>query len=268
MRGGSVPRRTADAIVEFATIAATAPAGGTVREVLAHAGDSVRKDQPLVRFDAAALIERRAAVASALESARTLSTIPRAAATLAIDAHPDVIAAEEEYARIVAGFEQRRATKPQLDRADAARLEARRRASASLSRSTAGIGDTLDSLRRLLSEIDRAIADREVRAPADGILDLLDLKPGDRILPGAPAALLRIPGEYTCEFVVPADTPLKPGSTIHAGPIEARVERVWSRPVPSALREDRSVSEETVAQARFSSAAPLVPGSTIHVELP
>jgi multidrug resistance efflux pump len=267
---GGAPRRTVEATVEPATLAVLSPAGGTVTEVLASAGDTVVKDQPLVRFDTAALLERRAAVASAIESARTLSTIPRAAANLAVDVHPEVIAAEETYARVVAAFEQGRATRPQLDGAAAGRIEARKRVSASLSRSASGIGATLDSLRRLLSEIDRAIADREVRAPAAGIVEVLDLKPGDRIVPGAPAALVRIPGEYTCEFLVPAGSVLQPGATVFLnGHIEARVERVWSRPVPSALREDRSIAEETVAQVgRAILPAAGIPAGRIRVQLP
>ena len=274
MNGNDPPkRRTADAMVEFATAPALAPVGGVVREVLVHAGDAVVKGQTLVRFDAAALIERRAAVATALESARTLSKIPRAAAMLAVDAHPAVIAAEEEYARVVGAFEHGLASRAELDQAAATRTATRRRIGASLSRSTSGIANTTGTLDSLLGEIDRAIADREVRAPRDGIVQILDLRPGDRVVPGGPAALLQVPGEYTCEFPLPAGAGLSAGSAVRAveSPnirIEARVERVWLRPVPSALREDRSAAEETVAQARFSSKAPLVPGSAIRVELP
>jgi multidrug efflux pump subunit AcrA (membrane-fusion protein) len=241
--------------------------------VLVTPGDAVVKGQPLVRFDAAALIERRAAVAAVLESARALSKIPRAATMLAVDAHPEVIAVEEEYARVVGAFEQGLATRAELGRAAAVRTGTRRRIGASLARSTTGIGDTAETLKSLLLEIDRAIADREARAPLDGVVEILDLQRGDRVVPGGPAALLRLPREFICEFTVPAGTFLKAGSTVRAVqgsgvPIEAQVERVWSRSVPSALREDRAPAEETVAQARFSSKAPLIPGSAIRVELP
>ncbi len=262
------------AAVEPATQIAFAKAGGTVSEVLARAGDRVRKEQPLVRFEAAALLGRRAEVAAALESAKGLSTIPRPAIALAVDAHPDVLAAEEEYTRALSAFEQAPAEqRAALARAAAARTEARQRIGRSLAKSTADLSNTTATLEDLLRELDRAIAEREVRAPADGIVDLLDLHPGDRIVPGAPAATVVIPGEYACEFTLPSAAGLRPGTALRAvaagrAPVVARVERVSTRAIPSALRENRAAAEETVVRARFSLAAPLAPGAPVRLELP
>ena len=269
--GGARPR-TVEATVEFATVAALAPAGGVVRQVIAKPGEPVEAGQILARFDAATLMERRGALAASLDSAGRLSKLPRAAAAVAVESHPDVIAVEDEYVRAAAAFEQGKASRAELERAAAARMETRHRVAAAFGRSTASVSSTIATLESMLRELDRLIAEREVRAPAAGMVAILDLHPGDRVLPGGPVALLRVPGQYTCEFVPPGGVDVEPGSTLRgrAGNVRvaAQVDKIVKRPVPSALREDRSIAEETIVRVRFSSAAPLAAGSVIRLELP
>jgi multidrug resistance efflux pump len=271
---GHSGRPTIVAAVEPAVVLAVAKSGGVVAEVLAKPGDRVAKEQLLIRFEAGALVEQRRALLTALESARAMAAIPKAAGAVVVEAHPDVLAAEEHYTWALAAFEQDRASgRAEFDRATAARTESRRRVASLLSRSAEGVASTVAMLEARLHDVDGALASHEVRAPVDGIVEILDLRPGDRIAPGGPAAVLALPGEYVCEFVVDGASKLQPGAAIrgtaeNGAAIEARVERVAGRPVPAALREDRRVAEETVVRARFSSTAPLPTGAIVRLELP
>jgi multidrug resistance efflux pump len=268
--GGEVRRRTVMASVEPASVMAVSTAGGVVAEVLAKPGDRVAKGAILVRFDAGALGEQRRSLESALESARTIAAIPRAAGAVAVDAHPDVLAAEERYTAALAAWEQSPGNgRAALDRATAERVEARRRVARGMGRSAAGIGETVATLEARLRDLEGALADREVRAPVDGVVEILDLRPGDRIAPGGPVAALTIPGEYVCEFRGEAGNGVVlRGALPNGSPLEAKVEGVVKRAVPVALREDRRVAEETFVRARFHSDGVLVPGSTVRLELP
>jgi hypothetical protein len=138
-----------------------------------------------------------------------------------------------------------------------------------LSKSAAGMSSTVATLEARLRDLDRAMKERVAAAPADGIVEMLELRPGDRVPPGGPVAVLIVPGEYVCEFVVKG---LAPGVavTVLAGGlrIAARVDRVEARRLPVVLREDRREEEEVVARARFSSETPIAPGSAVRVELP
>ena len=249
---------------------AMAAAGGVVAEVLARPGDRVAKGAVLVRFDAGPLAEQRRSLASALESARTMAAIPRAAGAIVVDAHPDVLAAEERYTTALAAWEQAPGSgRAALERAAVERVEARRRVARSIGKSAAGVAETVTTLEARLRDLDGALADREVRAPAGGVVEILDLHPGDRIAPGGPAAVLTLPGEYVCEFHEEAKAgAVLRGAFADGSRFEATVEGILKRTVPVALREDRRVAEESVVRARFRSEARLAPGSTVRLELP
>jgi multidrug resistance efflux pump len=271
---GPARRQTIQTSVEPAVMMAMTKAGGTVSEVLVRQGDRVAQGQLLLRFEAGALGEQRRALVAALESAKAMAAIPKAAGAIVVEAHPEVLAAEENYTRALAAFEQDRAAgRGAFERATADRMATRRRVARLLSKSSEGVVSTVATLEARLHDLDAAMASHEVRAPADGIIEILDLRPGDRIAPGGPAAVLAIPGEYVCEFVAHDASRLGAGVTLHGStdngaPIEARIVRIAGRPVPAALREDRRVAEETVVRARFSSAIPLPAGVTVRLELP
>jgi multidrug resistance efflux pump len=271
---GGARGRSAAGTVEPLSVAAIAKVGGTVAEVLVRQGDTVSKGRPLLRFESGTLVDQRRALVAALESTKGVASIPRAANDLAVDAHPEVLAAEEEYVRALAWFEQSRADgREGLERAARARTETRRRIGRLLMKSTAGLSSTAAMLEARLRDIDRALEDREVRAPADGTVEMLDLRAGDRVAPGGPGALLTVPGEYVCEFTVGSVGSIAPGVVLRGSidgglRVEARVERVDTRRVPVALREDRRIADEIVVRARFSTEAQIPAGSPMRVELP
>jgi multidrug efflux pump subunit AcrA (membrane-fusion protein) len=230
----------------------------------------VAKGAILVRFDTGPLGEQRRSLASALESSRSLAAIPRAAGAMVVDTHPDVLAAEDRYTAALAAWEQAPGNgRAALDRAAAERVDVRRRIARSLGRSSAGIGETVATLEARLRDLDRALADREVKAPIDGVVEILDLHPGDRIAPGGPAAVLTLPGEYICEFRGEASVGgVLLGVLPSGGKVEATVEGSVKRVVPVALREDRRIAEESIVRARFRLDTPLAPGSMVRLELP
>jgi multidrug resistance efflux pump len=278
---GAARTRRVRARVEPVSLLAGSRLGGRVAEVCARTGEAVRKDQVLVRFDAALLRQQRAALAAALEGVRSgmaSARLPEAGRRLLLDSHPDVARAEERYVEALAGFEKQpndARARLALEQTAAQRMETRRRVGRLLGNAGEMAG-AVSQVETLLSDLGRALADTEVRAPADAVVDVLDLHPGDRVLPGQPAAILLEPGEYFCEFAIPAaDTArLQAGATgkgTMAGNAETfvwRVERVTQRTIPLALRESRDQAEEWVVRARFPARTQWVAGREAELQMP
>lgn len=277
--------------VQPVTMVVAAKSGGVVAEVFGKPGDRVAKGTLLLRLETAPLAAQRRDLASALrvtratlQSSKELSVLPAALRSAVIEVHPDVTAAEDLYVRAVAGLDRARsspsalsAAESEWNRASAERTQVRERLSRSLSNAgaAADLAAMIPLLEGRIRDIDQALASSEVRAPADSVIDILDLHAGERLLPGAPAAVLLLPGEYFCEFPVPvADSaPLRVGQesdgTLGAGrqAIRWRIESLGLRTIPVGLRENRQVAQETHVRARFA-AGEAVRGSLAVLELP
>jgi multidrug resistance efflux pump len=272
--------------VQPVTVLVATKSGGVVAEVFGKAGDRVAKGSLLLRMETGPLSEQRLHLSSALrvtraalQSSKELSVLPAGLRSAVIEVHPDVTAAEDRYVRAVAALDRANSSSAQAEwnLASAERTAVRERLSRSLS--AAGATNDLAAMIPLLEgrirDIDQILAESDVRATADGVIDILDLHAGDRLLPGNPAAVLVLPGEYFCEFPVPvADSAalrigMESGGTIGPGreSIRWRIERLGLRTIPVGFRENRQVAQETQVRARFS-AGDAVRGSLAVLELP
>lgn len=246
------------ASVEPLTITVISRHGGTVEEVFAKAGDRVAAGAPLVRLRPAALAHRDE-LDRLLAAAKATASLPPALRNMLVDSHPDVERAESEYvealrAREKGGPEER------LTRAAAERAAVRSRISRGIG--SGGVVPFLEARRRELA----AVGDGLVRSEHQGSVDLLDLRPGDRVLPGGAVALVLTGEAYRAEFDVPPGVrPPAVGAQGTANLEDRRlqwtVESVHRRLIPPGLREDRSVSHRVAVRARIEAAGTIAPGA-------
>lgn len=258
--------------------------GGEVVEVCARPGDWVKKGQVLLRLDASELRDRLKALAFAERSIRAelsgrgvLERVPNRIKRYLYQTHPDVVDAEEEYVRALSAWEQapesgRAVAEAKLAIAADQRTRAKNRLDRILA-TPAGqeeLGLVVTNIGKNRSEVEQLLAEREVRAQADGSVDILDLRPGDRLLPRQPAATVRVAQEYTARLVMPAASTaqLQVGARVNGDVASAVVESVTQRKVPAAFREKRSLEDDTVVRVRFHSATAIVPGSVGRFYLP
>lgn len=258
--------------------------GGLITEVCAHPGDRVQKGQVLVRLDASRLrlqLEELQATErltkGALDGRGVLQRVPERLRRYLYETHPDVVQAEYGYVKALDDFETSPGPerKAQLSAAAQQRTNARRKLDRVLA--SAGVHDEMTLMLRNVqknrAEIERLLNGQDVRASADGFVDILDLKPGDRIFPRVPAAAVRVSDEYTSDLIVPNATNLRVGARISGtaatgAPFSGIVESLASRKVPAAFREDRNIDEETVARVRVHSSRPFLPGTACRFLLP
>ncbi len=272
--------------IQPVTVLVPTKSGGVVAEVFGKPGDRVAKGSLLLRLETGPLGAQRRNLASALrvtraalQSSKELSVLPAGLRSAVIEVHPDVMAAEDRYVRAVAGLDRARSSSAEAEwnQAAAERTLVRERLSRSLS-ATGAAGDLaamIPLLEGRIRDIDQSLADSDVRATTDGVIDILDLRAGDRLLPGGAAAVLVLAGDYFCEFPVPvADSGelrvgLESSGTIGPGreAIRWRIERLGLRTIPVGFRENRQVAQETQVRARFS-AGETVRGSLAVLELP
>lgn len=274
--------------VQPVTLLVTARAGGVVTEVLSAPGAQVVQGATLVRFDTVTLSTQRDHLAaalrstrSALESANKLSALPAALRATVIEVHPEVTAAEEKYVRAVAALDRdpnSQSAKSNWQQAATERTQVRERLGQSLANpaSAEGLKAMIPLLESRLQDLNQALAISEIRAPANGQIDILDLHPGDRLPPGAPAAVLLLPNEYFCQFPLPLTQSehLKPGmaATAEIGPqrhqVRWHLESLELRTIPVGLRDNRHISQERLVRARFTSPLPNLRGATAVFQLP
>ena len=273
------------------SVLVTARSGGVVAEVLHKPGDHVAPNALLLRLQPAALASQRGSLTSALriaraalQSSKQLAHLPPSVRSALLEVHPEVTAAEDRYVQAVAALDRLRSSPSASPQAEAAwkqasleRIQVRERLGHSLS--AAGPSPGLPALVSLLlsriGELDRSLADADVRAPATAVVDILDLSPGTHLLPGSPAAVLLLPGEFFAEFPlpVPAAAHLSVGAEsagtfpTRPGSFRWRIESLTPRTIPIGLRGDRHVTQETLVRARFS-APSLPPGSLAVLALP
>jgi HlyD family secretion protein len=279
----ALPRRSgADASAHTAVIVprsmyATARFGGVVREILVHDGQSVQRGQLLARMEAEELESRRRdlkRVLDAIESnagfATALNRLPPRAREAMVAAHPDVVAAEARY---VEALEK---SPKDLEAAARERIEARRRALRNLkSFSSSDASRTTLAIRETLAQTEQMIAETELRAPEDAVVDLCVAKPGDRAMPNAPIVALLSRAKYVAEITLPprrADA-LKSGTDVRATlstglSLDARIESITEREIPVPFRDRREVSRETLLRLELRPPFVIPPGAVATFELP
>jgi multidrug resistance efflux pump len=210
-----------DGLIEPEATPVISPMGGKIGQILAHRGDRVVAGQLLLVFEAGELDARLARVRSALRTdpshlvdvaTSLFQRIPPNTMARLLRTDPVILAAEQEYADSLGEWERMPspASKKHLKRAEGQRQRAHQR--------TAELRpDRLSILRNLhqqgletLRWLEAQRARFEVRAPADGAIELLDLQVGSIVPPLSPVALLDVAGR----FVVRARADAKPGRRI------------------------------------------------------
>ena len=263
--------------------------GGVVTEVCVRPGDAVKVGQILVRLNAQELQQRlreiqlaELSVDAQLAGRGVLDRVPERLKRYIYQTHPDVVSAEEGYVRALDAWEKtsgsRRAEEEaKLTAAAGQRTLARRRLDQVLSTS-AGNGEmqlVIRNLRKNRAELEQLLRDREVRADVNGFVDILDLKPGDKMFPRSPLATIRVDGEYAADVILPNRDASRvqrgqiiPGHVVNGPAVQATVELVSQLKIAAAFREQRDVEEDTVVHLRFHSDRSLRAGSPAQFYLP
>ncbi|HET6349749.1 MAG TPA: HlyD family efflux transporter periplasmic adaptor subunit [Candidatus Krumholzibacteria bacterium] len=183
--------------------------GGRVTDVLVEEGDSVRAGQVLVRFDSYLLKpqiqEQEARVEQMRANLERVMTGPRREQVER--ARIDYEQAERERVRQDTLLKQAVTSQADYDRAAANAqslyqvYEELRRGSRTEDEQQAQA--QLQAEEGNLAVLQRQLEETEVRAPADGIIQTMDLRPGDLIAPNQPVAVLLEPDELWVRLYVP-----------------------------------------------------------------
>ncbi|MDP8979539.1 MAG: biotin/lipoyl-binding protein [Acidobacteriota bacterium] len=261
--------------------------GGTVAEVFGKQGDRVRAGDIVVRFDDSALRERLKELAAAERSAegamqgqQTVERIPGRLKRYLYETTPDVVGAEKGYVAALDAFDaapagERASARLRLAEATENRVAARRKLDRVLQHMGAQ-GELLAltaQLRKNRAEAEALLPQTEARATCDGVLDLLDLSKGDRVLPRSAVALVRCAAEYACDLTMRNAGRLHRGMRLRgtfAGeqPLLASVASITRRPLPAAFREKSEERDETVVRLRFHSPTAIAPGAPARFLIP
>ncbi len=261
-RTPSAPAGTSVSVfVEPVTLVLAAGMNGTVERVLASAGSRVSPGERL--------IELRAPELDAAEAARRLehlaADLPPAARQAWIEAHRQTATAEAAYVQALTDLDhhpQDNALRRRVQTAGQERQAVRARLAHLLDQATSA--DLAPLVRQLR---DRAT----LKAPdSDATVELLEVRPGQRVHAGQPLAILTLEHEYTAELVLPASLRAPSQLRLHfAGrTISATVGSVAQRDIPFGFRKDRRVASERVARLRFHSSLMIAPGTPALVEWP
>jgi multidrug resistance efflux pump len=208
-----VGRSPIEGVIEPEAIPIVSPAGGRISQIFVHRGERVVAGQPLLRFEAGELEARLSHVRSTLRTVPALvnaatslfERIPPNTMTRLLRTDPEILAAEQEYADALAECEHNPSPACQ------ARLK---RAEGQRKRAYELVGELqpsrLSVLRNLHHEgletlhwLEAQSARFEVRAPADGAIELLDLQVGSIVPPLSPIALLDVGGRFVVRAHVP-----------------------------------------------------------------
>ena len=210
---GRVPssdsRHTARGVLERRLVPVGIRLGGTVRQILVSEGATVKKGQVLVQMDDAELRAKYASMQSAMQSSQASARALASVRGLLIRIHPDIQTADRDYVAALEQFDSsappdRRAAQARLDAAARNRVNVRSRISQQLQGPSASL---LREARETLSRMDALLGETAIRAPADGIIEIMQIKAADVLPPFSSVAALAT-GEawveiQTAEALVP-----------------------------------------------------------------
>jgi multidrug resistance efflux pump len=214
-------RSPIEGVIEPEAIPIVSPTGGRVRQILAHRGERVAAGQLLLVFEAEELDARLARVRSTLRAvpshlldatAALFERIPPNTMARLMRTDPEILAAEQEYADALAESERNASptSEKRLRRAEGTRKRAYQLAGELRPGRLSVFRNLHDEGLETLRWLEAQRARFEVRAPADGAIELLDLQVGSIVPPLSPVALLDVAGR----FVVRARADAKPGRRI------------------------------------------------------
>jgi HlyD family secretion protein len=183
--------------------------GGRVEQVLAQEGDALTNGQPIVRLDAAELHARRQQMVAMLAE---LEAGPRKEEIAATKAEWEVQLAQLELARTEHKraeelFAQKTISETERDRAASSASALEKSVAAAKARHDLLLAGTrperLDQARAQLAETDAQLREMTISAPADCVLEVLNVKPGDVLAPNREVATLLLTNRLWVRVFVP-----------------------------------------------------------------
>lgn len=280
---------TVEGSIEPALDLVDAPFGGRVSEVLVKEGDRVRSGDVLVRLENAQLQHRleevssaRESLVSALREQAELQELPPKVKQYLYANYPAAVQADLAYNRALSAVQSseagdRPAAYERLSQAAQRRVEARRHLQHLFSSLTypTEMHELLRQLEDGEMEAHRLLDRNEPKATSPGAVELLDLHPGDTLIPGAPVAMIRSADVYTSSLTLSKseaqhlNTAVQLTGALQNGrSLAGRIESVVVRPVRAAFRHKSGDAEESVVSIRVQSAEAIEPGARIRFELP
>ena len=183
--------------------------GGRVAAVHVEEGARVRKGDPIVAFEtdlgALQIKEQRARVEEMRAHLARVTAGPRSEETARARAEAEN--AERERRRLKALFDQGVIGRQQYDdaatRARVAQESYRQLQRGNRAEDLAAARASLDREEQRLAFLLRQSEEAVVRAPADGVVESLDLRPGDLVAPNEPVARVLEPGQLWVRVWVP-----------------------------------------------------------------
>lgn len=183
--------------------------GGRVASVLVDEGATVKAGQPLVTFEtdlgALQIREQRAVVEQARASLARVKAGPRREEIVRARAQADN--AERERRRLKALLDQGLIPRQQYDDAATAAETAaetyRELARGSRVEDVHAAEAALDQAEQRLAFLIRQSQETVVKSPADGVIEALDLRPGDLVAANQPVARILEPGQLWVRVWVP-----------------------------------------------------------------
>ncbi len=183
--------------------------GGRVASVLVDEGSSVKAGEPLVTLEidlgALQIREQRAVVEQARANLAKVQAGPRREETARARAQADN--AERERRRLETLLRQGLIPRQQYDDAATAAKTAaeswRELARGSRVEDVHAAQGALDQAGQRLAFLLRQSQEAVVKAPADGVVEALDLRPGDLVAPNQPVARILEPGQLWVRVWVP-----------------------------------------------------------------
>jgi multidrug resistance efflux pump len=204
-----------EGVAERRTVPVVTATGGIVTEVLTREGARVRKDEVIVRLDDPELraylrdLERTEQLRVTGDRRwKAAARTPAEARAMFLQMHPDRQRAESDYVAALGNYdraapEERAAAKARLDRASDERTRVARELSDAFPRAGT-VAPAFADLRKRVDMLRSRVDDLNVKAPLTGSIDLLQLRPGDRVLPGRPVALLGDESQVYSDLMISA----------------------------------------------------------------
>jgi multidrug resistance efflux pump len=198
-------------VFEQETVRVISRMGGAVDEVRVREGDRVSPGQVLLRLENEELSARylqlqqfRKRFGAAKNAASLVASLPPEALGYLIERHPDVLSAENGYIAALDASEQSNTTQSAqalqaaARRRETSRVKAAQSAREALAASANLANDWNDALMAMEAELEGA----SLKAPVAGTVDILQLRPGDIVLPGQPVAAIARDGRFYMDLSI------------------------------------------------------------------
>jgi len=205
-RSGSLP---VSGTVETDQVQVASRYGGRVEQLFAQEGDTLKPGQRVAALNASELSarrERQAALVAELEAGPRKEEIEAAKAEWEAQA-ADLELARADARRAVELFAQKTISDTERDQATTRAQSLEKSAAAARSRYELLLAGTrpeqLAQARAQLAEIDSQLAEMNVSAPTNSVLEVLSVKVGDVLAPNQPVATLLLPAHIWVRVYVP-----------------------------------------------------------------